>query len=104
MPRMPGPGVPVLPVGSRRRTLTVSSVLAPQKTRSSTQAQTAEPPPPQQQQQQPAQSATSQQWGWGPLHGLKLQWPASAGGNSAGDVATTEQQQVRSKPQGKLLV
>lgn len=80
--RLPGSSGPGLTARRERCRSFVSNVLAPQKVRS------AQPQPanqePSEQQQQP--------WGWGPLNGLKLQWPAS----NAVELEVQAQQEVRS--------
>jgi hypothetical protein len=85
------PRATALPSSFKRRASVTSSVLAPQKTRSSPVERSTQ----EQQQQQAEQPPT--QWGWGPLNGLKLQWPAS----NAVDVQA-QPQQVSSP--GHLLV
>jgi len=81
--RLPGSSGPGFTAGSKRCKSVVSNVLAPTQKARSAQPQPANQEPSEQQQQP---------WGWVPLNGLKLQWPAS----NAVELEVQAQQEVRS--------
>lgn len=87
-------GRPQASPGCLRRGLVVRNVLAPHKTASSTAAEAPRTPSQLQQQPEQAPASSSGQWGWGPLTGLKLQWPTSS---SAGEAQAVQQPQQQVK-------